>query len=107
MNSFLKESQRLHPIGISLGAKKMIQPGGWTFSNGDHIPCGATVVVPTLPLQRDEDIYSNADEFQGFRFAKGDKSAVSDSRTGFLAFGYGRHSWSVLRYRPCSLTSFN
>ncbi|KAH8807465.1 cytochrome P450 [Xylogone sp. PMI_703] len=93
VGSFLKESQRLHPIGISLGAKKVLKPGGWKFSNGDYVSFGDTVTVPAFPLQRDETIYPDANDFQGFRFVKDERAEAEDSvRDTFLAFGYGRHA---------------
>lgn len=96
IGSFLRESQRLHPIGISLAARKVTRAEGWTFSNGDCVSFGDTVTVPTFPLQRDEDIYTDANKFQGFRFIKSDKSEADEAvRDTFLAFGYGRHAWSV------------
>ena len=91
-NSFIRESQRLHPIGMSLSAKTLLHPSGWTFSNGDYVPFGATVALPAYPLHRDPKVYDQPDEFHGFRFVGNDKK-TSSRPDQFLAFGYGRHSW--------------
>jgi cytochrome P450 len=73
-----------------------------TLSNGMTIPAGTLVAVPASATQRDETIYSNPDEFDGFRFAKLRESevdattskyqAVSTSNE-YLPFGLGRHTW--------------
>ena len=74
----------------------------FTFSNGVTVPAGTFVSVPANATHRDERIYSNPDEFDGFRFVKlceseGDTTtsryqAVSSS-TEHLPFGLGRHQW--------------
>jgi cytochrome P450 len=73
-----------------------------TLYNGMTIPAGTVVAVPASAAQRDERVYSNPDEFDGFRFAKlreseGDTTtsrhqAVSTSNE-HLPFGLGRHTW--------------
>ena len=73
-----------------------------TLSNGMTIPAGTLVAVPASATQRDETIYTNPDEFDGFRFAKLRESegevttskyqAVSTS-SEHLPFGLGRHTW--------------
>jgi len=42
----------------------------FTFSNGVTIPAGALVSLPIRPIHVDEDIYPNAQEFDGYRFLK-------------------------------------
>jgi len=74
----------------------------FTFSNGVTIPAGTLVAIPASAVHRDEKIYPNPDEFDGFRFAKlreseGDSAtsryqAVSSS-TEHLAFAVGKHTW--------------
>ena len=76
----------------------------FTFSNGVTVPAGTLVSVPASATHTDERIYKNANEFDGFRFAKlreseGDTTtsryqAVSTS-SEHLSFGLGRHSWSA------------
>ena len=74
----------------------------FTFSNGMTIPAGTLVAVPASAAHRDEQIYANPDDFDGFRFAKlreregdgvaGRHQMVSTS-TEHLAFSLGRHTW--------------
>ena len=105
MHSFIRESQRLRPIAVTLAARKVVCKGGWTFKNGDHAPEGSMVSVPTYAIHRDETWYQNSEEFDGFRFLQTKKSRVGvtpENRDGalksdgdaFLAFGYGRHACS-------------
>jgi cytochrome P450 len=81
----------------------------FTFSNGVTVPAGTFISVPANATHRDERIYSNPDEFDGFRFTKlreseGDTTtsryqAVSVSNE-HLPFGLGRHTWWV--YLPAA-----
>jgi len=74
----------------------------FTFSNGVTVPAGTLVSIPASATHRDERIYPNPDEFDGFRFARLRESeggtmttrhqAVSTS-SEHLAFGLGRHTW--------------
>ena len=72
------------------------------LSNGMTIPAGTLVAIPASASHRDEMIYPNPDEFDGFRFAKlrEDEEDTMTSRyqtvsvSGeHLAFGLGRHTW--------------
>ena len=74
----------------------------FTFSNGMTIPAGTLVAVPVSAAHRDERIYANPDEFDGFRFAnlresEGDDAAgrhqMISTSTENLAFAVGRHTW--------------
>jgi cytochrome P450 len=74
----------------------------FTFSNGMTIRAGTLVALPASAAHRDERIYPNPDEFDGFRFAKLRKSEGSNSTGRYqaistsseqLAFGLGRHTW--------------
>lgn len=85
-------------MAFSLGARKVVKPGGIKFSNGDFIPEGHTISHPLYAVHRDPDNYDNPDTFIGFRFARGQDDQrktltgpqISDQ---FLAFGYGKHVW--------------
>jgi cytochrome P450 len=76
----------------------------FTLSNGLTIPAGTLVAVPLHAIHRDEEIYPNPEEFDGFRFSKlrekeGGVTATShqavSTSTEQLAFGLGRHAWYV------------
>lgn len=76
--------------------------GGYTFSNGLHIPEGANVCIPGHRIMRDDAIYPNADGFDGFRHQlpyhlivqKTVDPIRSMSTTGaeYLEFGLGVHA---------------
>ena len=111
LDSFLKESIRLHPLSASkihpvlllnnvVGSSRYVDKKPFTFSNGVTLPVGATVMVPVLPVHQDEDIYKNASKFEGFRFYKmreeeGDtaKTYCVNTNHNFLTFGHGTHAW--------------
>ena len=102
MDSFIKEGLRLH-AGVSASLLRMVaRKGGYTFSNGLHVPEGVNVCIPGHRIMHDDAIYPNADEFDGFRHQlpyhlmgkKKVNPAVGMSTTGpeYLAFGYGVHA---------------
>ena len=117
LDSFLRETQRMNTTGsglldsldISLFLITLLQVEMYrltlrpfTFSNGVTIPEGTIVAVPASAVHTDENIYSNPEQFDGFRFSKArdmggyitvtSHSAVSGSPE-YLPFGLGRHSW--------------
>ena len=74
----------------------------FTFSNGVTVPAGTVVSIPSNAAHTDKNIFSNPDEFDGFRFTKlreseGDTTtsryqAVATSGSQ-LSFGQGRNAW--------------
>jgi cytochrome P450 len=74
----------------------------FTFSNGVTVPAGTIVSIPASSTHTDERIYSNPNEFDGFRFEKLRK-IEQDTTSGryqsvaasseYLAFGVGRNAW--------------
>jgi cytochrome P450 len=75
----------------------------FTFSNGVTIPAGTFFGLPVHSIHTDEEIYPNAQEFDGFRFLKlrekeGDgvlaaRHQMVTTSAELLVFGLGRHSW--------------
>lgn len=66
------------------------------------IPAGTLVSLPLGAIHTDGEIYTNPDQFDGFRFSKlrdaaGDVLVTGDRATTtspeHLAFGLGRHAW--------------
>jgi cytochrome P450 len=122
IDSFIRETQRVDglahcsfdPLLLSSKYELLIcapiysVPAGrlamrpFTFSNGVTVPAGTLVSVPANAIQTDERIYSNPDEFDGFRFAKL-RESEGDTVTGryqttstsgeHFPFGLGRHTW--------------
>ena len=76
----------------------------FTFSNGVTIPAGTFVSLPIRPIHLDEDIYPNAEEFDGYRFLKlreensnmAAKHQMVTASAELLSFGFGRHAWWVM-----------
>jgi cytochrome P450 len=121
IDSFIRETQRLDGLGlcslyISLTtfqvlmcytvsvsvARLTLQP--FTFSNGVTVPPGVLVAAPACATHTDEEVYTNPDKFEGFRFSKlrgslSDGDAVTNRHQvvsispEHLPFGLGRHAW--------------
>jgi cytochrome P450 len=75
----------------------------FTFSNGVTIPAGTLIGLPVHSVHTDEEIYPNAQEFDGFRFLKlrekeGDdvlaaRHQMATTSVELLSFEYGRNAW--------------
>lgn len=74
---------------------------GFTLSNGQYIPAGVNIEVPSYSIYQDADNFPDSDTFDGFRFYKlrQQGGATNHARNQFvttneqnLAFGYGRHA---------------
>jgi len=108
LDSFLKESMRMHPFGesnsvvdflISVGGpRQAMKP--YTFSDGTTIPKDVIMVSPMAAILRDESVYENPHVFNGYRFSnlrehQGESAKHHSSNTDldFLPFGHGHHAW--------------
>ncbi|KAF5349930.1 hypothetical protein D9756_009063 [Leucocoprinus leucothites] len=91
LDSFVKESQR---HGTSYIASRRMAVSDFTFSDGTFIPKGTSFAVAGRPINFDEQIYSNPDEFQGFRFVDMDpqKWQMTSLNLEFMGFGIGRRA---------------
>ena len=79
--------------------RKVLKP--FTLSNGQYIPAGVKIEVPSYAIYQDPSFYPDSEKFDGFRFAKLRKQgdAKSHARNQFVTtneetvgFGYGRHA---------------
>jgi cytochrome P450 len=77
----------------------------FTFSDGTFIPKGTMLALPAYAMHHDEEVFEDAHEFHGFRFAemRDPTNPTSNARlqlvaTGpkFIGFGYGKHAWYVV-----------
>ena len=116
LDSFLKESMRMHPLGYSnpppfpsvqrtltniyVVGNGRVAVKDYTFSNGMNVPRGTAVYTPAHPIQYDERIYVDPLVFDGFRFSRmreregeSAKHHASNTSTEFLNFGHGQHAW--------------
>jgi hypothetical protein len=96
LDSFIKESQRLHPIGQLLSQRKVLDPAGVTLhpaagfegAKPVHLPYGAVTQMPLYGIHMDAGVYEEPRVFRGFRFA-GDKVPSSQPSDRFMSFGHG------------------
>lgn len=98
IDSFVRETQRLDGFAILPTSRLVLRP--FTFSNGVTIPAGAIVSIPASSIHKEERVYSNPDEFDGFRFEKLRKNdqdtttryqSVATSND-YFPFGIGRYT---------------
>lgn len=116
LDSFLRESQRFNgasagefgfpvfqpkpystqlPVNIN---RIVINPAGFTFSDGTHLPPGTFLAAATHATHHDEMNYENPDVFDGFRFAnmrgEDDRGSIKLQMVApdvkYLSFGLGR-----------------
>ncbi|KIM38724.1 hypothetical protein M413DRAFT_447671 [Hebeloma cylindrosporum] len=108
IDSFIKESQRLHPLTIV--AMKRIAVNDHTFSDGTTVPRGTTIGIALDSVHLNEKIYPDALRFDPFRFVKLKEQDITGRRfdlvtTGVdsLGFGHGRHSCPGRYFAACEL----
>ncbi|KAJ7124104.1 cytochrome P450 [Mycena crocata] len=106
IDSFLRESQRMHgtgPIGLT---RQVVAKEGFRFSDGTVLPYGTFVSAASRPMHYDTANYADATVFDGFRFArerveqKNDPDPSKDifkrhmvsTAADHLAFGAGKHA---------------
>lgn len=96
MDSFMKESQRIHPVGLVTVQRASVKPH--TFSDGLHVPANTLMMFPTYEITHDPDIYPDPEKFDAWRFHRmretGDTNkfhfaTVSNDSTNF---GAGFHA---------------
>lgn len=103
LDSFLKESLRLHPPGATSFQRKVRRP--IRLSTGETIPAGVVIETPTYAVTRDPEIFEDPDQFKPLRFYelrqryREEGSVEEAARNQFvsvstkaLSFGYGRHA---------------
>lgn len=86
-----------------LTLRQVTAPNGVDF-DGFHVPKGVRVAVPNHFIQRDPDIYHEAERYNPFRFAtpggveksevylQQKQNSLSMPSDSFLAWGHGRHA---------------
>ncbi|KAL6834289.1 cytochrome P450 [Trichoderma sp. SZMC 28015] len=108
VDSFLRETNRLHPNGVITAARTVMEKP-YQFHDGLTLPVGARFAFPSRAIMCDSDNFENPYEFDGFRFARlsaAKEGAATGADTGAgeqlynsatvtktnLAFGYGKHA---------------
>ncbi|TDL22833.1 cytochrome P450 [Rickenella mellea] len=97
VDSFLKETQRVN--GLSFLSTLRLAVDDYTFSDGTFIPKGTLMSVASAATHNDPELYENANEFQGFRFADLREDGVGDVKhqmvstsPEYLPFGHGSYA---------------
>ncbi|KAJ7589669.1 cytochrome P450, partial [Mycena floridula] len=97
VDSFLKESQRMTGIGAGSMFRAVLKD--FTFSDGTTVPAGNILGVAAHDIHMDEETYTQARQFQGFRYSdmrsvKGEALKHHFVTTGpdYLLFGHGKHA---------------
>ncbi|KAI9687450.1 MAG: hypothetical protein M1822_002059 [Bathelium mastoideum] len=89
MDSLIRESMRYNPIGETGLERAVGKKGGFTFSNGVHVPQGALLAAPIKGYQRDEAAYPGG--FNPRRSMEDpEHPKMTDISPNFLNFGLGR-----------------
>ncbi|KAF2116783.1 cytochrome P450 monooxygenase-like protein [Lophiotrema nucula] len=99
LDSYMKEVTRFYPAGITSFSRKVMK--GFYLSNGQYLPAGVSIEVPSAAIYQDDANYPNPEKFDGFRFSELRKqnSVAAHARNQFvttneqnLGFGYGAHA---------------
>ncbi|KAF7355966.1 hypothetical protein MVEN_00926000 [Mycena venus] len=104
IDSFLRESQRMHDNGPLVVTRTVLDPTGFRFSDGTVVPCGSTLQIASRAEHFSPSNYENPDVFDGFRFSRMredrqlrasagvfNKHMISTS-ANHLAFGHKLHA---------------
>lgn len=113
LDSFIKESQRVHPISVVLGSRVVMPDSGYSFSAAVpgakplHFAKGSVVTMPLGGVHFDPEVYQNPMAFEGFRSAN-DPVPSSQPTDKFMSFGHGKStpllftkSFTNLNRPPC------
>ncbi len=68
LDSFIKETMRLHPGGSASFQRKVNKP--FTLSNGQVIPAGVVIEVPSGAICHDPDVFPDPNTFDPWRFSR-------------------------------------
>ncbi|KAI1506099.1 cytochrome P450 [Biscogniauxia marginata] len=99
LDSYVKEVFRLHPIMFVSSRRRVLK--GITLSNGQYIPPGLDLELPSYAIYRDSEFYPDGDTFDGFRAYKLRQGASPEenARNQFVnvgesnpGFGFGRNA---------------
>ncbi|KAG6887831.1 hypothetical protein C0995_012331 [Termitomyces sp. Mi166 len=98
LDSFIKESQRLGVSNALTMQRKVLKD--FTFSDGTVVPKGHIVAVPNFAIHHDEENYTDASVFDGFRFSKMrelqaegfSKHQMVALSCDYIVFGHGKHA---------------
>jgi len=101
VDSFVKETMRLYPAGLVGFQRKVTKT--FSLSNGQIIPAGVVIQVPSDAIARDPEVFPNADQFDPWRFSRLREEARSEGKAEAAA----QHQFvsvnpEVLTVRSCT-----
>ncbi|KAJ7835578.1 cytochrome P450 [Mycena olivaceomarginata] len=70
MDSFLRETQRLHTMGPVNMFRKVVAKDGFRFSDGTFLPEGTFACIAINSIHHNTSFHQNAAELDAFRFAR-------------------------------------
>ncbi|OTB17066.1 hypothetical protein K445DRAFT_74306 [Daldinia sp. EC12] len=91
MDSFLRESFRLHPINLFSLLRHLKKPT--KLSVGPTIPAGATICVDAEGINRSPDLWQDPDKFDMDRFYNIRQRPGNENRYHFLTTGADSPGW--------------
>lgn len=95
LDSFLKESARLHPSDSISVRRKVLQPH--RFSDGTDLCVGDVACVPLQAIMRDPTTYADCTRFDAFRFVDGKGTGnlkrFTDTNPTYPLWGLGKRAW--------------
>ncbi|KAI1749215.1 cytochrome P450 oxidoreductase GliF [Xylaria castorea] len=91
MDSFLRESFRLHPIGIFALQRRLEK--SVKLSVGPTLPAGSILAVDGLAINRSPELWPNPDKFDMDRFYDLRQKAGNENRYHFLTTGPDSPGW--------------
>ena len=95
LDSFLRESARLHPSDSISVRRKVLTP--FTFSDGTQLAAGEVACVPLQAIMRDPSNYPDSLKFDPFRFMDQKRSGnllrFVDTSPTYPLWGLGKRAW--------------
>lgn len=88
-DSFIREINRVYPVGSVTCARTITDPGGIRFHDGLELPYGSKVAVPALAIQTDSDNFRDPLIVDGFRFANLRRASACDGSSDGAQKGPG------------------
>ncbi|EQB52857.1 hypothetical protein CGLO_07461 [Colletotrichum gloeosporioides Cg-14] len=86
MDSFMKESQRLHAASLVTLTRKVLKP--MTTSSGLHFPAGSQISYMTDAVNLDPKRWSDPEKFDGLRFYNMKMDVETESQQVTLSYSY-------------------
>ncbi|KAL8848137.1 MAG: hypothetical protein Q9221_006823 [Calogaya cf. arnoldii] len=96
LDSFMKESQRVNPIGLVTVTRAAVKP--YTFKDGFYLPANTLISFPMAELNHDPDVWPDSETFDGSRFLRMRQKADANGwQFAFVGensinFGAGTHA---------------